>query len=306
MKKQVLGKGLASLLQTNSTASPDIKNNLIEKEISNTEIVKKEPLEISDNSVLMVDISDIKINKNQPRKIFKEEELEELSKSIKENGVIQPLLVIQEENKFEIIAGERRYRASKMANIDKVPVIVKKVTDRQRLIISIIENVQRSNLNCIEEALAYFQLMEDFGLTQEDVAKRVGKERSTVANFLRILKLPRKIIEALHRDQLTFGHAKILAGVKDVERANRLAHLCIVNSLSVKELSKLVKKKEKVKTDRVNPFEEKFDGLKENLERKTGFHFGIKSSSPTKAAGSIMIKFQNEAEFNDIYDFFMK
>src|SRR5207253_7643636 len=129
---------------------------------------------------MLVDVDRIVANKGQPRKIFKEKDLLELSESIKENGIIQPLIVHEKDGIFEIVAGERRYRASKLAGLTKVPVIVKRATKKEVLVMSIIENVQRSDLNCVEEALAYFQLMNEFELTQEEVAKKIGKERSTI------------------------------------------------------------------------------------------------------------------------------
>ena len=179
-KKMALGKGIASLLQdsTSHAVVAQTYANQFEKEIE----IKIE------NSPLLVDVSQIKTNPNQPRKIFKEKDLEELAESIRENGIIQPLTVAElEDGKFELIAGERRYRAAKKAGLEQVPVIVKRATDREKMIMSIIENVQRSDLNCVEEALAYYQLMNEYKLTQEEVAKKLGKERSTIANFIRIL-----------------------------------------------------------------------------------------------------------------------
>ena len=169
-----------------------------------------------ENTPLLVDVNSIKTNPNQPRKIFKEKDLEELAESIKENGIIQPLIVAELENgHYELVAGERRLRAAKKIGLEQVPVVVKKATEREKMIMSIIENVQRSDLNCVEEALAYYQLMNEYKLTQEDVAKKLGKERSTVANFLRVLNLPRPVIDLLQKEILSFGHAKILASVKE-------------------------------------------------------------------------------------------
>ena len=186
-KKLALGKGIASLLK-DASPPPTVMNETYnqhfgkEKEV---EVRVEKQIEIRiENTPLMVAISAIKTNPNQPRKIFKERELDELAESIKENGIIQPLTVAELENgEFELIAGERRLRAAKKAGYDQVPVVVKKATDREKMIMSIIENVQRSDLNCVEEALAYFQLMNEYKLTQEDVAKKLGKERSTVADY---------------------------------------------------------------------------------------------------------------------------
>ena len=177
--KSALGKGMGALLGANN-------NSLLG---GSTE---RETAPIGPKTgALLIPIHKIKANKEQPRKIFKDKDLLELSQSIKEIGVIQPISVQEnEDGTFKIIAGERRYRASKLAGLDSIPAIIKKASKKEVLVMAIVENVQRSDLNCVEEALAYYQLMNEFNLTQEEVAKKVGKERSSVANFLRILKLP--------------------------------------------------------------------------------------------------------------------
>ena len=171
---------------------------------------------------------------------------------------------------------------------------------------SIIENVQRSDLNCVEEALAYYQLMNEYKLTQEDVAKKLGKERSTVANYLRVLNLPRPVIDLLQKELLTFGHAKILAAVKEREDATRLANEAVTKLWSVRELEQAIKAKKPLKESagRVNPFfEEKLDQFRKTLEQKTGYHFALTSGK--SGSGQISLKFSNEAEFNDIYEFLL-
>lgn len=305
-KKAVLGKGIASLIQ--DTPNEILKANLTEKiksvakkEAKTKKIVKEELSE----SPFLVDISEIKTNPDQPRKIFKEKDLKELSLSIQENGIIQPLILSKAEKGFDLIAGERRLRAAKLAGVKKVPAVIKKVTEKDKMVISIIENVQRSDLNCVEEALAYYQLMNDFELTQEEVAKKLGKERSTVANFLRVLKLPREVIDHLQKENLSFGHAKVLASVKEREKAIRLANEAIAEELSVRELEKRIKKKNSAKIKpETNEVDSRIDSLKQKLERRTGYHFDIKSKKP--GVGEIVIKFTNEAEFNDIFDYLIK
>jgi ParB family chromosome partitioning protein len=208
---------------------------------------------------------------------------------------------------FEIVAGERRYRASKLAGLTKVPVIVKRVTKKEVLVMSIIENVQRSDLNCVEESLAYFQLMNEFELTQEEVAKKIGKERSTIANYLRILKLPKDVIVSLQKELLSFGHAKVLVSLNDDDLTKRLANEVITKNLSVRELEELAKnakKKIKPTTNGNKYITEQYTQLKNKLEQKTGYHFDVKSKN--NGAGEIMIKFSNEAEFNDIFSYLMK
>jgi ParB family chromosome partitioning protein len=300
--KPQLGKGMAALLGGNPGAYSDAPAQAASGPI---EPPKKE-IQI-ETQPMLVDVEKIVANKAQPRKIFKEKELLELSESIKENGVIQPILVVEKEGMFEIVAGERRYRASRLAGLTKIPVIIKRATKKDVLVMSIIENVQRSDLNCVEEALAYFQLMNEFELTQEEVAKKIGKERSTIANFLRILKLPKDVIVSLQKDLLSFGHAKILVGINDDELTKRLANEVISKGLSVRELEELAKKTKKPtkKSDNENKFiAEQYTQLRNKLEQKTGYHFDVKAKK--NGAGEITIKFSNEAEFNDIFSYLMK
>jgi ParB family chromosome partitioning protein len=292
-----LGKGMAALLG-NSPAGYTNRDD--------APIEPKREIQI-ETQPMMVDVDKVIANKAQPRKIFKEKDLLELSESIKENGVIQPLLVHEKDGMFEIVAGERRYRASKLAGLTKVPVIVKRATKKEVLVMSIIENVQRSDLNCVEESLAYFQLMNEFELTQEEVAKKIGKERSTIANYLRILKLPKDVIVSLQKELLSFGHAKVLVSLNDDELTKRLANEVITKNLSVRELEELAKnakKKIKPTTSGNKYITEQYTQLKNKLEQKTGYHFDVKSKN--NGAGEIMIKFSNEAEFNDIFSYLMK
>ena len=168
-KKIALGKGIASLIS-------DSPNELLKQSLNSQTKKMDEKTEkkiVSENETSLVDITQIHANPNQPRKIFKDKELQELSDSIKENGVIQPLIVAKADKGFELIAGERRLRASKIAGLEKVPVVIKTGTDRDKMVMAIIENVQRSDLNCVEEALAYFQLLNEYNLTQEEVAKKL-------------------------------------------------------------------------------------------------------------------------------------
>lgn len=293
-----LGKGMAALLGNNPGSYTDAPASAAPIEPKKEVKIETQPM--------LVDVDKIVANKAQPRKIFKEKDLLELSESIKENGVIQPLIVVEKDGVFEIIAGERRYRASKLAGLSKVPVVVKRATKKDILVMSIIENVQRSDLNCVEEALAYFQLMNEFELTQEEVAKKIGKERSTIANFLRVLKLPKEVIVSLQKDLLSFGHAKVLAALSDDELIKRLANEVIANSLSVRELEEMAKKSKKAtkKVDSNKFIAEQYNQLRNKLEQKTGYHFDVKPKK--NGAGEITIKFSNEAEFNDIFSYLMK
>lgn len=290
--KLALGKGMGALLSNSSMSQPSGP-------------IEPQKISMIGEGATLVPIDKIKANKDQPRKIFKDKELVELSNSIKENGIIQPITVAEEDGQFTIIAGERRFRASKLAGLKEVPVLVKKVTKKDTLVMAIIENVQRSDLNCIEEALAYYQLMNEFSLTQEEVAKKIGKERSTIANFLRILKLPREVIQQIQRDELSFGHAKILVSIRDDEKIKRLAREAIDKKYSVRELEKAMKEKRKPIINNNNKFfDEQLDSLKSKLENKTGYHFDLKTK--TNGSGIISIKYTNEAEFNDIFDYLIR
>ena len=293
-KKVALGKGIGSLIR--ETPNQGFVHSLQKK--------REEPVSsvLEEGGSLLINVADIVVNPKQPRKIFKKKELAELAESIRENGIIQPLVVTQTDQGFELIAGERRLRAAREIGLEKVPVILKHTTERDKMIMSIIENVQRSDLNCIEEALAYYQLMEEFKLTQEEVAKRLGKERSSVANFLRILKLPRDIIDLIQKDLLSFGHAKILSSIKDRDEAIRLAREAVKGECSVRELERRIQKGRPVL--RKAKKENRYDSLRERLEQNTGFHFSIASNS--RGAGKISMKFSNDAEFNRIYDYLLK
>lgn len=302
-KKIALGKGIASLIQQPQAVTAATASALMKEELK---AEANEPKNITMSGAELVEIDKLIANSDQPRKVFKEEELAELSNSIKENGIIQPLIAVEVDGTFELIAGERRLRAAKMAGLQKVPVVLKRVTEKEKMVMAIVENVQRSDLNCVEEALAYFQLMDHYNLTQEEVAKKIGKERSTVANFLRLLKLPRSVIELLQKEMLSFGHGKILAAVKDKERAQRLANEAVISRWSVRELEANIKKKAKAPKETESEkreLAERLDGLRDQLEKNTGFQFSVDAKK--NGRGKIAIHFTNEAEFNDIYEYLL-
>ncbi len=302
-KKSVLGKGIGALLNT-SIATPTTNNfQKTKKEKVSSDI------ELKNSETSLVPISKIKPNVDQPRRVFRNEDIEELAASIKENGIIQPLIVTfdEDDKKFEIIAGERRFRAAKKIGLDQVPVFIKRVTKKEKLAMAIIENIQRADLNCVEEALAYFQLIDEYNLTQDQVATTVGKSRSSIANTLRVLRLPKEVLVMLQKEELSFGHAKILIGLKDEKKIQDLAKSCLKNEWSVKQLSDhLNPKKEvkqKTKSKNTKKHDEKLDALRQKLERQTGFHFEIKSNEKDK--GKIAIKFSDKEEFNTIYQFLL-
>ncbi|QER41834.1 ParB/RepB/Spo0J family partition protein [Thermodesulfobacterium sp. TA1] len=236
MKRKALGKGLSELI-------PDI-----DQEIS----LQEKP---SYGGIRFIPIDQILFSQLQPRLVYKEdEEFEELVKSIKEKGVLQPILVREKgEGLFECIAGERRLRASKKAGLTEVPAIVKNLSDEEVLIVALIENLQRKNLNPLEEAIAYKNLAEKFGYTQEEIAAKVGKDRATIANLLRLLNLPQEIQQDLLEERLTVGHAKALLSLSSKEQQLTVRNLILQKGLSVRETERLVnkllaeKKPEKVK-----------------------------------------------------------
>ncbi len=238
-KKSSLGRGLGSLLGQNSEA------------FSNTPISAAKPIELmpvrteertpAEARIWTIGIDKIKPSQFQPRSHFEKDKLEELSLSIKQNGILQPIIVRKSPaGGFEIVAGERRWRASQLAGLHEIPVIIKDYDDRTALELAIIENVQREDLNAIEEAEAYQRLAVEFSLTQVQIAEKVGKDRATVANALRILSLPLKIKDMVAQGKLSVGHAKVLLALPNVERQIEYSEIVIRQNLSVRKLEKLV------------------------------------------------------------------
>ena len=226
-KKTSLNKGLEALL--GDVVAP--KETKIVTKTTKKTATKTHPPEIS--------ISKIKTNQYQPRTTFDEKKLQELSESIKKHGVVQPILVREEGSGFELVAGERRMRASKLAGLKKIPAVITKATDIQSLEIAILENVQREDLNPLEVSKGYQRLKDEFGYTQEQVAKSVGKPRSSIANSLRLLTLSPKIQTELEKGTLTEGHAKVLLGI-DAAQANTLLETILKEKLSVRDLEKIL------------------------------------------------------------------
>jgi ParB family chromosome partitioning protein len=224
LKKVILGKGLDALI----------------------------PTEREERSYILANIAEIRPNTYQPRKGFDEKAIEELATSIQEKGILQPLIVRKTQSGYEIIAGERRWRAAQKAGLTQVPVIVKDVSDREALELALVENLQREDLNPIEEATAYEHLIEDFGLTHEEISKRIGKERSTITNQLRLLKLPDEVKQALISGEITAGHARALLGLQS-NKAKDVLETIKKEKLSVRKtetlIQKLSKKQQRTKSD---------------------------------------------------------
>lgn len=259
-----------------------------------------------DEQVIQISLDELRPNPYQPRKEFDDAAIEELKNSILEHGVVQPIIVRKSLRGYEIVAGERRYRASKAAGLETIPAVVKDFSDEQIMEIALIENVQREDLNAMEIAVAYQKLMERFDLTQETLAKKVGKSRPHVANFLRLLQLPENVQEYVSRGTLSMGHARALLGVKDKRQLIQLAKQTIEQHLSVRQLEQLVqnleqknkaKKREKQKP---NPLLRQYE---EELREKLGT--SVKISSGEKK-GKIEIEFYSKEDLERILEILSK
>ena len=250
-----------------------------------------------DEGVSTLKLTDIEPNKSQPRKNFDITALNTLADSIRQNGVIQPLLVrSMPDGTYQIVAGERRWRAAKMAGLTEVPVLVKELTDLQAQQIALIENLQRENLNPIEEANGYKELMDKFGMTQEEVARVVGKARSSIANSLRLLNLPPIIAEMVSNNELSTGHCKVLLGVSETKDMVELAHKAAGKDVSVREMERMVKaldKKEKPEKKKDTFYTEAEISLAKALETNVSIIHGKKKST-------IQIEFYTDEDLTDI------
>ena len=296
IKKKGLGKGLDSLIPDNKSIKSLTPYKYAE--------AKKEAEEKA--GVQTMKINEVEPNRDQPRKNFDEDALLELSDSIKQFGVLQPLLVRKRKDYYEIIAGERRWRAAKLAGVKEVPVIVKEYTDQEILEIGLIENIQRENLNPIEEAIAFKRLLEEFNLKQDEVAERVSKSRTAVTNSMRLLKLSDKVQQMIIDDMISTGHARALLAIDDPELQYTLANKIFDEKLSVRETEKLVKeiknpKKPKEKKVMENAF------IYQDLEEKMKGVFGTKVSiaSKGKGKGKIEIEYYSDDELEHLFDMMM-
>lgn len=296
--KKGLGKGLGALLGGDFTEDPISEEKSQEKKIVETKIVEV-PKEI------YLKLSVIEPNKEQPRKEFDPEQLEELAESIRQYGVLQPIMVQKNGELYEIIAGERRWRAAKIAGLKEIPVIIREFDKQKKMEISLIENVQRSDLNPIEEAMAYKQLIEEFGLKQEEIAERVSKNRATIANSLRLLKLDPRIQELLIQGMISNGHARALLAIEDMDQQYAAAELIVKNGLSVREVEKLVKSLLKPEKEKQPKKEEKdlsfiFQDLEERMKSIMGTKVLIHRKDKSK--GRIEIEYYSEAELERLVE----
>ena len=281
-KRKALGKGLEQLFNDEGLNFDTIENTIIEEAKTNNQIVE-------------IDLSELRANPYQPRKNFDEEALNELASSIKEHGVFQPIIVKKSIKGYEIIAGERRFRASKLAGMQTIPAIVKDFSDEEMMQIALLENLQRENLTSIEEAKAYKSIIESMNITQDELAKKVGKSRSHVTNILGLLKLPASVQDMVLYNKLSMGHARVLSKLDDPNIIEDLAQRVITEDLSVRKLESLVydNEEKEVKTKKSSNNEYKY--MENFLKEKLGTNVKINNNK-------ISIKFSNVQDLNRILE----
>lgn len=253
------------------------------------------------NDVEEIALQEIVPNPFQPRKTFDQEKLEQLASSIKRHGVLEPIIVRKTESRYQIVVGERRWRASQLAGLETIPALVKEWDDRRMMQIALIENLQRENLNIIEEAEGYQRLIDEFSLTQDEVAHSVGKKRSSVANALRLLKLDEITRGLVSSGQLSQGHAKVLLGVENKDLRGRLARRVVEEDLSVRQLEKLLKNNKSVPRGTRVSGDPEIQSLQEELQRALGTKVKINYRS---GKGKIEIQYYSDEEFERILDLF--
>lgn len=281
-KKTGLGKGLDTLIPNKT--------------------VKPAPAEVIVKSEELVDINKVEPNKDQPRKSFNEDSLIELSESIKQHGIVQPLVVMKKDDYFEIIAGERRWRAAKLAGLKEVPVVVKDYSPQEIMEIALIENIQREDLNPIEEAMAYQRLVKEYSLKQDEVAERVSKSRTAITNSLRLLKLDERVQEMLIDENISSGHARALLAIKDNEQQYSVAMKIFDEKLSVRETEKLIKSFDRKETPKKKKEELKNDFVYRDLEEQLKMITGTKVTINRKSekAGKIEIEYYTPEDLEKI------
>ncbi len=312
-RKNGLGRGLDALFPDKKTASKENEVKFTAKVEKKTEpAVKvknvKERTETPRQKKvpMMVKISMVEPNQNQPRKQFDEDALLELTESVKQYGILHPLLVSEKKDYYEIIAGERRWRAAKLAGLKEVPVIVKEFSEQELVEISLIENIQREDLNAVEEAMAYKRLMDEFHLKQDEIADRVGKSRTAVTNSMRLLKLSAKVQQMLIDEMITAGHARAILAVSDMEKQESLAMRVFDEKLSVRETEKLVKAVLAPPKEKKSHSYSAEDAAYENLEEKMKSIMGTKVLIHRKKndKGKIEIEYYSRDELERIIDLF--
>lgn len=281
-KKRGLGKGLSALISDNVTIESVLNED-------------------SKENIENVSLDLIKAKENQPRKNFNENSIEELAHSISIHGVIQPIILRKVDNHYEIIAGERRYRAARSIGLIEIPSIIRSIDDEKAAKLSLIENIQREDLNPIEEALAYNSLLSDFGLKQEELGNTLGKSRSYISNVLRLLNLHEDVIKYIYEGLISSGHGKVLLGVRDKEEQLRIANIVVEEKLSVRDTEELLnrknpKKKDDPKNDIIDPY---LSDVQESLMSVLGTKVKLQSG---KKVGKIEIEYYGDEDLNRILD----
>ena len=281
-KKRALGIGLEQLFNNENLDLQSFEKHVYENTKS--------------EEIIEVDLKELRPNPYQPRKVFNDEALKELSLSIKEHGVFQPIIVKKSIKGYEIIAGERRVRASKLAGLEKVPAIVRNLNDEQMMEIALLENLQRENLSAIEEAKAYKSMLDNLHITQEQLSVKVGKSRSHITNILGLLRLPLEVQEMVANKKISMGHARVLSKLESDEKIIKIANDIVANKLPVRELENITNKTEKkVKIKRVTPKSDEYTHVEEVLKEKLDTKVKIKDNR-------IEISFTNVADLNRILD----
>lgn len=299
-KRAGLGKGLGAIFGDEVMEESAAE----EKAAKQKKSLETEP-ENETGKEKMIKLSLIEPNREQPRKAFNEEALQELADSMKEYGVLQPLLVQKKGDFYEIIAGERRWRAAKLAGLKEVPVVIREYTKQQTMEIALIENVQREDLNPIEEAKAYQMLMQEFGLKQEEIAARVSKNRVTITNSMRLLKLDGRVQDMLAQGEISGGHARALLAIEDPEIQYQIAGKIVNESMSVREVEKLVKALAKPKNPKKKKEEDEglqliFRELEERMKSAMGTKVSINRKDKNK--GRVEIEYYSESELERIVE----
>lgn len=283
MAKHGLGRGVDSLFASNP--------NKIEKKEAGEE-------------AKLLKISLIQANPSQPRKRFSDEELKELSESIKQFGVIQPLLVKKQGPLYEIIAGERRFRAAKLAGLTEVPVLIRNYDEKLSKEVAIIENIQREDLNAVEEALAYQSLISEYDLSQEELAERLSKKRTTITNSLRLLKLEEEILNYIREGKLKEGHGRALLAIPEGKKRLELAKECVEKNLSVREVEKRGQKQETQKKDGRKVLSKQFTSIFKDFESRMGESLGtkVKIIPKNENKGKVEIEYYSKEDLERLYD----
>lgn len=293
-----LGRGLASLIPNKKgNTSTGADNTLTDTEETRTNANALQVNNEKNSRILEVEIEKIIPNPHQPRLSFNEEKLEELANSIKNHGIIQPLIVSSKGNGYELITGERRLQAAKIAGLQKVPVIVRDAEEKEKLELALIENIQRHDLNCVEEARAYKKLHDEYQMSQEEVADKVGKSRSAVANKMRLLNLPVEIQRALTEEKITEGHAKAILAVSHPEKQRALFELILKNNLTVRQIEDKTKEISVRSHKRIVNVDPEI----KDLENKLMGIFGTKVKvTKSGGGGKIIVDYYSKEELDNI------